>query len=325
MTESAFTHVPVLPRQTIDLLLDGTSRPIRRIIDGTIGCGGHSSLILERLPEAELLGIDRDDEALVRAGERLAFAGNRVHLRKGRFSELAEFSRGLGWDSVDAILLDIGVSSPQIDDPKRGFSFRQDGPLDMRMDRTSELSASRVVNHYDAESLRNLFREYGEMENRDARMLAEAIVVAREKKAFSTTGELAEICDRVLRSRNRKRSLPAPTLCFQALRMEVNGELEELKRALEAAVPLLNPGGRLCVISFHSLEDRIVKNFFRDMAETCKCPPGLPVCVCGWKPVLKIVTRHPVTADETELKENPRAACAKLRAAEKIKTAGRES
>ena len=158
MTESAFTHVPVLPRQTIDLLLDGTSRPIRRIIDGTIGCGGHSSLILERLPEAELLGIDRDDEALVRAGERLAFAGNRVHLRKGRFSELAEFSRGLGWDSVDAILLDIGVSSPQIDDPKRGFSFRQDGPLDMRMDRTSELSASRVVNHYDADSLRNLFR-----------------------------------------------------------------------------------------------------------------------------------------------------------------------
>ena len=324
MTETAFSHVPVLPRQTIDLLLDGTIRPIRRMIDGTIGCGGHSALILERLPEAELLGIDRDDEALVRAGERLAFAGKRVHLRKGRFSELGEFARGLGWDSVDAILLDIGVSSPQIDDPKRGFSFRQDGPLDMRMDRSSGLSASRIVNQYDADSLRKLFQENGEMENRDARMLAEAIVSAREKKAFSTTGELAELCERILRSRNRKRSLPAPTLCFQALRMEVNGELEELRKALASAVPLLNPGGRLCVISFHSLEDRIVKTFFREMAETCKCPPGLPVCVCGWTPVLKIVTKHPVTADEAELAENPRAACAKLRAAEKIKTAGRE-
>ena len=325
MTEAAFGHVPVLPRQTIDLLLDGSSRPVRRIIDGTVGCGGHSALILERLPEAELLGIDRDDEALVRAGKRLAFAGKRVHLRKGRFSELAELSRGLGWDTVDAVLLDIGVSSPQIDDPKRGFSFRLDGPLDMRMDRTSERSASRIVNQYDADSLRNLFREYGEMEHRDARMLAEAIVAAREKQAFSTTGELADLCERVLRSRNRKRSLPAPTLCFQALRMEVNGELEELKKALASAVPLLNPGGRLCVISFHSLEDRIVKNFFREMAETCKCPPGLPVCVCGWKPVLKIVTKHPVTADDVELAENPRAACAKLRAAEKIQMAGRES
>lgn len=321
MTETAYSHVPVLPHQTVDLLLGG-SAPVRRIIDGTVGCGGHSALLLERLPEAELLGIDRDDEALARAGERLAFAGSRVHLWKGCFSELTEFAAGLGWDSVDAILLDIGVSSPQIDDPKRGFSFRHDGPLDMRMDRSSERSASRIVNRYDVASLQRIFREYGEMENRDARKLAEAVVAAREKQAFSTTGELAELCEQVLRTRNR--SLPAPTLCFQALRIEVNGELEELKQALRSAVPLLNPGGRLCVISFHSLEDRIVKNFFREMAETCKCPPGIPVCVCGWKPVLKIVTKHPVTADAEELGNNPRAACAKLRAAEKLTTEGRE-
>lgn len=325
MTETDFSHVPVLPRQTVDLLLGGSFQPVRRIIDGTVGCGGHSSLILERLPEAELLAIDRDDDALARAGERLAFAGNRVHLEKGRFSELAELAHGLGWETVDAILMDIGVSSPQIDDPKRGFSFRHDGPLDMRMDRTSELSASRVVNRYDTGSLQRIFREYGEIENRDARRLAEAIVEAREEKPLSTTGELAELCERVLRSRSRKKGPPAPTLCFQALRIEVNGELDELKQALDSAVPLLNTGGRLCVISFHSLEDRIVKNFFREMAETCKCPPGLPVCVCGWNPKLKVVTKHPVTAEDDELNGNPRAACAKLRAAEKIETEGRES
>ena len=192
----------------------------------------------------------------------------------------------------------------------------------MRMDRSSPLSAARVVNNYSEENLRTLFRNYGELEGHDAARLAKAIVEERARKPFSRTSELAGICETVLRNRKRKGGPPAPTLCFQALRIEVNGELEELKRVLESALGLLRPGGRIAVITFHSLEDRIVKNFFRDMAERCKCPPGLPVCVCGWSPKLEILTRHPVTAGEEELKRNPRAACAKLRAAEK--TAAKE-
>ena len=175
----------------------------------------------------------------------------------------------------------------------------------------------RGVTQYDEESLRNIFRNYGELDGRDAARLAEAIVRWREKQPFARTSELAALCDSVL-TRHKRKGPPAPTLCFQALRIEVNGELAELEQALKSALPLLNPGGRIAVITFHSLEDRIVKNFFRDMAETCKCPPGLPVCVCGWKPKLKLVTRHPLAADGNELKNNPRAACAKLRAAEKI-------
>ncbi len=316
MALSVFSHIPVLAEQTVSVLSEA-GRPLKRLIDCTVGGGGHSGMLLERNSGLEILGIDRDDEALQRAEEHLAFAGKRVHLEKGRFSELAELAGKLGWESVDGILMDIGVSSPQIDDPKRGFSFRHDGPLDMRMDRNSTLSASRVVNQYSGEGLRSIFRKYGELEPRDAARLAEAIVREREKQPFARTSELAAVCEAVL-SRHKRKGPPAPTLCFQALRIEVNGELEELEQALESAVPLLNPGGRIAVISFHSLEDRIVKNFFRDMAETCKCPPGLPVCVCGWEAKLKVITRHPVTAEDEELNRNSRAACAKLRAAEKI-------
>lgn len=316
MSTPDFTHIPVLAEQTVSVLSEAP-RPLKRLIDCTVGCGGHSGMLLERNPELEILGIDRDDEALRRAGEHLVPFGARVHLKKGRFSELAELAAELGWDKADGILMDIGVSSPQIDDPRRGFSFRNDGPLDMRMDRSSPLSAARVVNQYDEESLWNIFRNYGELDGRDAARLAEAIVRWREKQPFARTSELAALCDSVL-TRHKRKGPPAPTLCFQALRIEVNGELAELEQALKSALPLLNPGGRIAVITFHSLEDRIVKNFFRDMAETCKCPPGLPVCVCGWKPKLKLVTRHPLAADGNELKNNPRAACAKLRAAEKI-------
>ncbi len=321
MEGSEFTHVPVLPEETVRVFSE-MSPPMRHLIDCTIGSGGHSGLLLKRLPDLEVLGIDRDEEALQRARNHLSFAGERVHLRKGAFSNLREFAGEENWESVDGILMDIGVSSPQIDDPKRGFSFRHDGPLDMRMDRSSPLSAARVVNNYSEENLRTLFRNYGELEGHDAARLAKAIVEERTRKPFSRTSELAGICETVLRNRKRKGGPPAPTLCFQALRIEVNGELEELKRALESALGLLRPGGRIAVITFHSLEDRIVKNFFRDMAERCKCPPGLPVCVCGWSPKLEILTRHPVTAGEEELKRNPRAACAKLRAAEK--TAAKE-
>ena len=321
MKEGEYTHIPVLPEQTLALWTGSKTKG--RFIDCTVGCGGHSALLLEKLPEAELLAIDRDDEALERAGERLSFAAGRVHFRKGRFSELAALAHSAGWEKADGILMDIGVSSPQIDDPARGFSFRKDGPLDMRMDRSSELSASRVVNQYGADELAEVFRKYGEMDGRDSRNLASAIAEKRTEKPFTRTCELADLCEEVLRrGHSRRKGPPLPTLCFQALRIEVNGELDELEKGLNAAVDLLNPGGRLCVISFHSLEDRIVKNFFREMAVECKCPPGIPVCICGWKPKLKILTKHPETADKKESFENTRAACAKLRAAEKREEKG---
>ncbi len=287
-----------------------------RVIDGTVGYGGHSSLILRKNPEALLLGIDRDQGALAFTKEQLAFAGNRVQLAHGNFSTLAERAAEIGWNKVDSILLDIGVSSPQIDTPERGFSFRFDAPLDMRMDRSCRLTAADVVNTYSGEELTRIFREYGEI--REAKKLAGAILREREQEAVMTCGKLAEICEKALGKPGRRTGPPAPTLPFQAIRIEVNGELEELERALESAMDLLNPGGRLSVISFHSLEDRIVKRFFQEMAVTCKCPPGCPVCICNWQPKLEILTRKPVTASAAELVENRRSACAKLRSAKRI-------
>ena len=214
MSTPDFTHIPVLAEQTVSVLSEAP-RPLKRLIDCTVGCGGHSGMLLERNPELEILGIDRDDEALRRAGEHLVPFGARVHLKNWRFSELAELAAELGWDKADGILMDIGVSSPQIDDPRRGFSFRNDGPLDMRMDRSSPLSAARVVNQYDEESLRNIFRNYGELDGRDAARLAEAIVRWREKQPFARTSELAALCDSVL-TRHKRKGPPAPSLCCHA-------------------------------------------------------------------------------------------------------------
>ena len=310
----SFAHVPVLPREVVRHISNGE---LRRWIDGTLGGGGHASLLLKANPEAELLGIDRDDFALAHARNVLSFGGKRVHTRKGRYSEMASFAREEGWDSVDAVLLDIGVSSAQIDNGSRGFSFRMDGPLDMRMDSSAPLTASRILNYSPVEELERIFREYGELDGGSARRLSMAVLERREKEPFSGTLDFASLCEKVIR-KQRRNAPPVATLPFQALRIAVNGELEELRIGLEQAVDLLAPGGRLCVISFHSIEDRIVKNFFRDMAADCKCPPGLPVCTCGWKPKLKIVTKHPEVAGADELAENPRAACAKLRTAVKI-------
>lgn len=317
MEIAAHGHIPVLPEETVSCAMPQTSG-VCRVIDGTVGYGGHSSLILKKNPDAELLGIDRDETALAHAAERLAFAASRVRLTHGRFSTLAEKAAEAGWRKVDSILLDIGVSSPQIDTPERGFSFRFEAPLDMRMDRSRGMTAADVVNTYSVQELARIFRDYGEL--REAKRLAEAIVRQREEKAITTCGELAELCEKVLRVPGGKRRTgpPAPTLPFQAIRIEVNGELDELRTALESAVELLNEGGRLSVISFHSLEDRIVKQFFRDMAEKCKCPPGCPVCICNWTPKLEILTGKPLTASEKELAENPRSACAKLRCAVRI-------
>ena len=310
-----YGHIPVLPHQTVELLV-GDRHGACRIIDATLGCGGHSALLLKKLPEALLLGIDRDADALARAGKRLAFADGRVRLVQSDFASLANVAKAAGWnDGVDLILLDLGVSSPQIDDPQRGFSFRHEGPLDMRMDKRSPLTASRILNTYSERELERIFREYGEL--REARHLARAIVKERQHCPFETTGAFAHLCDRVMRRSMRKNAPPAPTLCFQALRIEVNDELGQLRKVLEDALPLLHSEGRIAVISFHSLEDRIVKQYFQSMAETCKCPPGCPVCICNWKPKLKILTKKPISAEKEELRENPRAACAKLRVAEK--------
>ena len=309
-----FAHIPVLP----DAVVEHVSRGgLSRWIDGTLGGGGHAALLLRANPSAEVLGIDRDDTALAHAREFLSFAGKRVHTRKGNFSCIANFAKEAGWDHVDAVLLDIGVSSAQIDNGSRGFSFRMDGPLDMRMDSSAPLTASRILNQSPLAELERIFREYGELDGGSAKRLSLAVLERRETEPFSGTLDFAELCGKVLR-KPRRNAPPVATLPFQALRIAVNGELDELKKGLEAAVELLAPGGRLCVISFHSLEDRIVKNFFRDMAADCKCPPGLPVCTCGWSPKLKIVTKHPVTAGADEIASNPRSACAKLRTAIKL-------
>ena len=313
--DSVECHIPVLPDETIDCVMPWTSGAVR-VIDGTVGYGGHSSLILKKNPEALLLGIDRDKGALAFSKERLAFAGNRVQLAYGNFSTLAERAAEIGWNKVDSILLDIGVSSPQIDTPERGFSFRFEAPLDMRMDRSSRLTAADGVNTYSGEELTRIFREYGEI--REAKKLANAILREREAEAITTCGKLAEICEKALGKPGRRTGPPAPTLPFQAIRIEVNGELDELEQALESAVNLLNPGGRLSVITFHSLEDRIVKRAFKELECDCICDKSLPVCVCGKRKEIEILTKHPIVASENETENNSRSKCAKLRIAEKI-------
>ena len=263
----------------------------------------------------EILGIDRDQQALAAAAEKCSFAADRITLARGNFGDLAEIADANGWDKVDAVLLDIGVSSPQLDTPERGFSWRSDGPLDMRMDDRNPVTAGRLLNHSSEEELARIFREYGEIAQ--ARKLARAVAERRQKAPFGTTAELVEVCDEVL-GVSRPGKLPHPTLVFQALRIAVNDELGELRRALEAGCGKLKKGGRIAVISFHSLEDRIVKNHFRDESTGCHCPPGLPVCRCGHTASLRPVTRKPIVPGEAEVAANRRSACAKLRAAEKI-------
>ena len=310
MTE--WIHQSVLLNEVLEAFPFGEERKL--LIDGTLGNGGHSAALLRKYPNLHILGIDRDTDALGRAAQTLEFAKDRVTLVHGNFSDLAGKLQEYGAEKADGILLDIGVSSPQLDDPSRGFSWRADGPLDMRMDRSSPENASRLLNRAPEAELAEIFREYGEL--RSARKLAAAVVETRQKKPFATTLDLVELCDKVL-GKSRPGTLPMPTLVFQALRIAVNDELGELRQALQAAMEVLAPGGRLAVISFHSLEDRIVKRFFKEEAASCVCPPGLPVCVCGKQSSLKIVTPHALTATDEERSANRRSACAKLRIAEK--------
>lgn len=306
-------HAPIMVEEVLSLLA-----PERGgiFVDGTLGGGGHAEAVLQKLsPEGRLFGIDRDGEAIAEATKRLAPFGERFRALRGNFFDMTALLKEQGVDKVDGILTDLGVSSHQLDAPERGFSYHNEAPLDMRMDETAELSAYDVVNAYPVERLATILREYGE--ERHAMRIANAIARARQKAPIASTTELAEIVRMATPAQNRWEGQHPARRTFQAIRIEVNGELEGLEKALNDAVALLNPGGRLCVITFHSLEDRIAKQAFKTLENPCTCPPKAPICTCNKKPVVRILTKKPVTAGEEELKENARSRSAKLRAIEK--------
>lgn len=318
---AADLHIPVLMKETLAALqpvLDaGRDRPVR-ILDGTLGMAGHSCAMLQAAPMAELCALDRDEEALELARRRLEPFGDRVHTYHCRYSQFEEALDDLGWEKVDAVLLDIGVSSLQLDEAERGFSFYGDGPLDMRMDQHSGApSAWHWVNRENFDRLKECIATLGE--EPQAGRIARAIVDARQKSPIDTTAQLAALVEKAYPPawRAKARRHPA-TRTFQALRMAVNDELGELRRFLDAILGRLSLGGRLAVISFHSLEDRMVKQTMRYWAEGCRCPRHVPVCVCHHVPEVEILYKKPVQADDDELAVNPRASSAKLRAVEKI-------
>ena len=307
-----YTHKPVLLAPCIEAL---RIRPDGVYVDGTLGRAGHSMEIARRLTTGRLICIDRDMAAIDAVKERLAPYLDRVTLVHSNFSELGDVLRQAGVAGADGMLFDLGVSSPQLDDGARGFSYMQDAPLDMRMDTSAPLTAYEVVNTWSGEELRRILWEYGE--ERYAPAIARAILRARETAPVTTTLELVEIIKGAMPpAALREKQHPAKR-SFQAIRIAVNGELDALPPMLTSAVEGLNPGGRLAVITFHSLEDRIVKQTLRDLARGCTCPPEFPVCVCGNKPKVRLVTRKPIVADSAELADNPRARSAKLRVAEK--------
>lgn len=302
-----FTHQPVL----LDACIRGLRiRPEGLYLDGTLGRAGHSREIAKRLTTGRLICIDRDQTAIDAAEERLAPWRERVTLVHGNFAGLGEILEALDAGPVDGMLFDLGVSSPQLDDASRGFSYKKDAPLDMRMDRTAALTAREVVNCWSFEELRRILYEYGE--ERYAPAIAKAIVKARP---VETTLELAEIIRSAMPPKALREKQHPAKRSFQAIRIAVNGELDALPPMLRAAANALAPGGRLAVITFHSLEDRIVKQTFRELAQGCICPPSFPVCVCGRKPIVRL--DKPVTPSAEELEENPRARSARLRIAEK--------
>lgn len=312
MDEKDYGHKPVLLDECLDAL---AIRPDGHYLDGTLGRAGHSLAILRRLTAGKLIGIDRDQTAIDAAKERLAEFGDRVTLVHGNFAELGNILQELGITGLDGMLFDLGVSSPQLDEPARGFSYMHDAPLDMRMDGSAALDAGEIVNSWSYEELRRILFEYGE--ERYAPQIARSIVRRREDKPVETTGELVEIIRGAMPAAALREKQHPAKRSFQAIRIAVNGELDALPPMLEAAADGLRPGGRLAVITFHSLEDRIVKQKLRELATGCTCPPEFPVCVCGKKPRLRLVTRKPVVAGGAELEENPRARSAKLRVAER--------
>lgn len=308
-----FYHIPVMLEECLEGL---NIKPDATYLDGTLGGGGHSREILKRLgPGGALYGIDRDGEAIAASRERIT--DDRFTPVLGNFHDVKSIMARLGVKGLDGALLDLGVSSRQLDEASRGFSYQFDAPLDMRMDATASLTAAEIVNTWDEDDISRVLLDYGE--ERWAKRIAKFISDEREKSPITTTSRLVEIIDAAIprKVRSKDGSHPARRT-FQALRIAVNDELTPLDKALRDIVDMLNPGGRLCVMAFHSLEDRIVKLAMRDMADPCTCPKDMPVCVCGKKPVVKLITRKPTVAGEDEVAKNPRARSATLRVCERL-------
>ena len=310
---SEFHHVSVLLQECLEGL---NIRPEGIYVDGTLGGAGHSSRIAQRLTTGRLIGIDRDPVALAAAGERLKPWKDRVTLVHSNFCEIKQVLSDLQIPGVDGILLDLGVSSPQLDDGQRGFSYMADAPLDMRMNGEDALTAQEVVNTWPQEELKRILYTYGE--ERYAPQIAAAICRRREEAPIETTLELVDIIRSAMPAAALREKQHPAKRSFQAIRIAVNDELGSVEKVMADAIPLLNPGGRLAVITFHSLEDRIVKNAMAEAAKGCTCPPNFPVCVCGKKPQVKLISRKPIVSGAAELAENPRARSAKLRVCEKL-------
>lgn len=311
---SVFRHIPIMKNEVLELLA-----PERGGIfaDGTLGGGGHAEAVLERLPEnGKLYGIDRDGDAIAAASKKLERFGSRFKSVRGNFFDMRSLLSAEGVCGLDGALLDLGVSSYQLDTPERGFSYNEDAPLDMRMDRSASMSAYDVVNTYSADRLAEIIRDYGE--ERYAARIARRIAAEREKAPIETTLQLAGLIKEAMPAASRNEKQHPAKRTFQAIRIEVNGELEELDAAISDIESFLNPGGVLAVITFHSLEDRIVKQAFKRFEEPCICDRRAPICTCGLKPTAKIITKKPLTASEEELEANPRSRSAKLRAIRRL-------
>ena len=309
-----YTHRSVV----LDECIEGLNiKPDGIYLDGTLGRAGHSREIVKRLTTGRLICVDRDDAALEAAKTRLADWMDRVTLVHSNFDKVSDILDDLGLKGIDGMLFDLGVSSPQLDDGSRGFSYMADAPLDMRMDRSEGLTAADVVNGYDQNELRRILLQYGE--ERYAPLIAAAIVRRRSEKPIETTLELVDIIKSAMPGKALREKQHPAKRSFQAIRIAVNDELASVERMIRGAVPKLNKGGRLAVITFHSLEDRIVKTGMAEFAKGCTCPPDFPVCVCGKTPDVKLVSRKPILPTDQEVEENPRARSAKLRVAEKLK------
>ena len=310
-----FKHKSVLLFETIDNL---NIKPDGIYVDGTLGGGGHSFQILKRLGDGgRLIGIDQDEDALKAAGERLAIFEDKVTTVRSNYCHMKQVLHDLGIQKVSGIVLDLGVSSYQLDEPERGFTYREDVPLDMRMDRRNPKTAKNIVNEYSEMELFRIIRDYGE--DKFAKNIAKHIVAAREKKEIETTGELIEIIKAAIPAKVRATGGHPAKKTFQAIRIELNAELEVLQNSLDEMIDLLEDGGRICIITFHSLEDRIVKTIYKTHENPCICPSHFPVCVCGKKPKGKVITRKPIVPSDEELEENSRSKSSKLRVFERCR------